>query len=129
MRRSFLIASVIVAAATAGLMLTGQADRRDHPEAARSAGARTLLVFRGSEPSPSTSPTSLRVQLVSGSLSADAAVVLTDENCAPDALGVSHCLNRLRLPGGRGAGGPPSADMMDIPCLESGESVRLVDAA
>lgn len=129
MRRSFLIASVLVAAATAGLMLTAQADRRDHPEAARSAGARTLLVFTGSEPSPSTSPTSLRVQLVSGSLSADGAVVLTDENCAPDALGVSHCLNRLRLPSGAELVVRHPHDMMDIPCLEPGESVRLVDAA
>ena len=30
------------------------------------------------------------------------ATVLSDEQCQPDATGVSHCLNRMRLPDGSG---------------------------
>ncbi len=91
-------------------------------------GVRTLLVFTGGEPSPSSEPTMLRVQVVGGVLAGGTATVLSDEECEPDVAGISHCLNRLRLANGSEVVVRHPHDMMKIPCLEPGEHVQLVAA-
>ncbi len=53
-----------------------------------------------------------------------AAVVETDERCQPDRLGVSHCLNRLRLADGRRLLVRHDHRMADSPCLSPGERVE-----
>jgi len=56
------------------------------------------------------------------------ALVLTDTRCAPDARGVSHCLNRLRLSSGRVVTVVHDHRMMDMPCLSPGERVTVSPA-
>ncbi len=54
------------------------------------------------------------------------ATVLTDTNCEPDAYGISHCLNALRLAGGRSLVVRHAHDMHAYPCLTPGDSVKLL---
>lgn len=56
------------------------------------------------------------------------ATVLTDSRCNPDAQGVSHCLNRLRLANGAVVTVVHDHKMMDMPCLSPGEHVTLSPA-
>ncbi len=51
------------------------------------------------------------------------ATVLSDESCQPDRLGVSHCLNALRLGDGRTLTVRHDHRMADSPCLRPGERV------
>ncbi|MGZ4137590.1 MAG: hypothetical protein ACXVPX_08475 [Actinomycetota bacterium] len=51
------------------------------------------------------------------------ATVLSDANCAPDADGVSHCLNRLRLDSGSELTVRHNHRMIEVPCLSPGERV------
>jgi hypothetical protein len=53
------------------------------------------------------------------------AIVETDSDCAPDANGISHCSNRLRLSDGRFIEVRHDHDMRAFPCLISGETVEL----
>lgn len=53
------------------------------------------------------------------------ATVLTDTNCEPDAYGISHCLNALRLQGGGSLVVRHAHDMHAYPCLAPGDTVRL----
>ncbi len=93
-------------------------------------GLRTLLVFRGTEPSPSEG-TALRAQLLDGRVPAGrtVAVVLTDEDCAPDGQGISHCANALRLPNGNTLTVRHPHSMAVVPCLTPGERVLVSLAA
>ncbi len=52
-------------------------------------------------------------------------VVVTDENCAPDAQGVSHCRNDIRMADGETVRVQHDHRMHDVPCLLPGERVRL----
>jgi hypothetical protein len=54
-----------------------------------------------------------------------AARVLTDTRCNPDAMGVSHCLNRMQLADGTQITVVHDHRMMDMPCLSPGERVTL----
>lgn len=54
--------------------------------------------------------------------------ILTDTNCQADSYGVSHCLNRIRLAGGRTLTVRHDHSMMNDPCLAPGEHVRVVPA-
>ena len=91
---------------------------------------RTLLVFRGAEPSPSGG-TALRAQLLDGRVPAgrNVAVLLTNEDCAPDAQGISHCTNALRLPNGSIFTVRHPHNMSAVPCLAPGERVLVSLAA
>jgi hypothetical protein len=51
--------------------------------------------------------------------------VLTDENCQPDAAGVSHCINRLHAPGGVRIVVRHNHRMHEVRCLVPGERVQL----
>jgi hypothetical protein len=53
------------------------------------------------------------------------ATVLSDSRCNPDAHGVSHCLNRLRLVDGRTVTVVHDHRMATMPCLSPGEHVTL----
>ena len=78
-------------------------------------------------PSPSSSD-GLHAKLVSGTMPTAAmqATVLSDEECQPDARGVSHCLNRLRVRDGGEIQVRHPHVMSKVPCLAPGERVRLV---
>lgn len=71
------------------------------------------------------------VQRESGTIPDDVAqlTVLTDENCQPDAEGVSHCLNRVRFTTANGDGEASLRHhhrMAEEPCLTPGQIVELV---
>jgi len=54
------------------------------------------------------------------------ATVLTDTNCEPDAFGISHCLNALRLQTGGSLVVRHAHDMHVFPCLAPGDTVKLL---
>lgn len=81
------------------------------------------VVSRGQDP--------VLVQLESGTIpeGVTAINVLTDENCQPDADGVSHCLNRVQFMTADGKGEAilrHHHKMAEEPCLTPGQNVELV---
>jgi hypothetical protein len=107
--RTLLIALAVVALALAVPAFAGSAKslRVDRP--ARGAGAKLTTV-----------------RLIAGSVNhRTRAVVLTDTRCNPDNMGVSHCLNRIRLANGQTITVVHNHRMMDMPCLDPGEHVVL----
>ncbi|HZJ28569.1 MAG TPA: hypothetical protein VFD37_01110 [Solirubrobacterales bacterium] len=89
---------------------------------------RTVVVLSGQgEPRPSQPGQPLRVQLNDGlkPVAEMAGTVLTDENCAPDERGISHCLNKIRLADGQELEVVHSHDMGEVPCLAPDEEVRV----
>jgi len=52
-------------------------------------------------------------------------VVLSDTRCNPDQMGVSHCLNRIRLANGKTILVVHNHRMMNMPCLSPGEHIFL----
>lgn len=87
---------------------------------------RTVLVF-DRQPAPSPSVTNLHAGLEDGQLPGGPveATVLTDEDCAPDEQGISHCRNAVRLASGQTVVLRHSHDMHQVPCLAPGERVLL----
>ena len=104
-------------------------DGRDNPPRSheRPAFVRSLAVVTKAEPAPSAHPERMQALLLHGKLPSGAvtATVLTDEDCAPDAEGVSHCRNTLRLPSGRTVEVRHPHRMHDVPCMTPGEKIRL----
>jgi hypothetical protein len=84
-------------------------------------------VFDSEPAEPSPSPTTLHAGLEEGQLPAGTveAMVLTDENCAPDPQGISHCRNEVQLASGQTVVLRHSHDMQLVPCLAPGEEVLL----
>lgn len=114
---------------------TGGSGARSTPKPTATAGAahpvappagRVVRLSR-SLPPPSAG-THLNAQLISGSVPAAGigATVLADLDCTPDANGISHCHNPLRLANGRRVEIVHPHSMMVVPCLTRGERVRLV---
>jgi hypothetical protein len=106
------------------------ADGHDHandPAHQQPPFVRTLAVHLDSEPGPSAHPERMRALLVDGKLPARPveATVLTDEDCAADARGVSNCRNELRLPSGRTLAVRHPHRMAEVPCMTPGETVRV----
>jgi hypothetical protein len=95
-------------------------------KATAASGMRTVRVF-DHEPAPSPSVANLHAGLEKGALPDGPvlATVLTDEDCAPDRQGISHCRNRVRLAGGGIAVLRHPHDMHQVPCLAPGEKVLL----
>jgi hypothetical protein len=93
----------------------------------RPTAVRSLAVTTGAEPDPSARADRMRAQLLEGRLPAGAvtATVLTDEDCAADADGVSHCRNKLRLSGGKTIEVRHPHRMHQVPCMTPGEVVRV----
>lgn len=129
-RRKIALAAAALAALLVGLAAAGCGGGSSPDgggEAATSEGMRTVVVSRGAEPAPSRPGEALHALLLAGSVPNRpvAATVLTDENCDPDAAGVSHCTNQLRLVGGRILVVRHPHRMMEVPCLEPGEHVMV----
>jgi hypothetical protein len=66
------------------------------------------------------------VSSIKGSLPASITqvTVRSDENCAPDSQGISHCLNRLSYTGGE-ITVRHTHKMADVPCLQPGEVLQV----
>jgi hypothetical protein len=93
---------------------------------------RTVVIGGATDTLPGTSNeagylmTNLRVgQIPAG---ATTATVLSDSNCTPDADGVSHCLNDLKI-GGVVVTVQHHHQMANVPCLSPGETVTLMSLA
>lgn len=88
---------------------------------------RTVYVYSGREPAASPPGPRLHAMRVKGPIPARATVatVLTDENCEPDADGVSHCINRIRLPNGKTLVVQHPHNMDVVPCLAPQERVTV----
>ncbi|HXV04511.1 MAG TPA: hypothetical protein VFP23_01225 [Solirubrobacterales bacterium] len=87
---------------------------------------RTVTVY-AHEPAPSPSPIHLNAGLEAGTLPDKPVLgtVLTDEDCEPDARGISHCRNVVRLPDGSKVVLRHPHAMMEVECMEPGEKVLL----
>ena len=90
-------------------------------------GMRTIRVFGREPSSPSPSATNLHAGLEEGALPKGqvVATVLTDEDCAPDGQGISHCRNEVSLPSGQIVVLRHPHAMHRVPCLAPGERVLL----
>lgn len=80
-------------------------------------------VSRGQDP--------VLVQLIDGAIPSGVTqlLVLTDQNCVPDADGVSHCINQVRFITADGVGEATLQHhhrMAEEPCLAPGETIALV---
>jgi len=95
------------------------------------AAVRTLVVYRGrKEPAASASSELMRALRLSGSPPHEPIVarVLSDEDCAPDGAGISHCRNEIRLTDGHVLTVRHPHDMTQVACMTPGERVRVVSA-
>jgi hypothetical protein len=89
--------------------------------------ARTVVVFNHEPAAPSPSPLNLHAGLEEGTLPDGPmeGTVLTDEDCAPDAQGISHCRNEVQLANGETVVLRHPHNMQQVPCLAPGEEVLL----
>jgi hypothetical protein len=133
-----LVAAVAFSAFTSRVAQpAGQGQRADHAASdhdhagdsahTKPAYLRTLAVYTKREPAPSDHPERMRALLTAGKLPVAVvkATVATDENCEPDAEGVSHCSNKLKLANGRSITVRHPHRMHDVPCMTPGETVRV----
>lgn len=129
-RRRILLAAVIglLVLAGAGIVLAraNQTQQAVDPHGTALPAQRTVQLSTVM-PSPSGYD-GLHAKLIGGTMPAGAmqARVLTDEQCQPDEHGISHCLNRMRLPDGSEIQVRHPHNMSAVPCLAPGENVRLV---
>jgi hypothetical protein len=93
---------------------------------------RTVVIGGMMDSLPGTSNAAgyLMTNLRAGQLpeGAETATVLTDTNCEPDADGVSHCLNDLKV-GNVVVTVQHHHQMHSVPCLSPGETVALMPFA
>lgn len=137
-RSSVAVVLVLGLAALGGVLLTSERDTAEpvdapavaiDPHGAEIEQARTLVV--GFAQPPASRPgIVLNARLVDGQMphAPTKGVVLSDEDCAADVRGVSHCLNRIRLENGREIAVRHPHRMSDVPCFAPGEPVRVVPA-
>jgi hypothetical protein len=69
----------------------------------------------------------MRALRLSGVVPRTAAVgtVVSDDDCAPDAAGISHCVNRIRMANGRMLSVRHPHRMAEVPCMTPGERVQV----
>lgn len=128
---SVVLGLVITVAAVA--LLVGAGDDAVKPGATavphfQTATLRQVVITTDAQVSRGQGP--VLVQMAGGTIPAGVTqlTVLTDENCAPDAEGVSHCLNRVRFTSPQGTGEAMLRHhhrMAEEPCLAPGETVVL----
>jgi hypothetical protein len=135
MRRSHVLAAIaisvgaVLAAAFAFVLIAsggGSSGAAADPAHTPPAAARTLLVSM--QRAPASQPGMLlHGRLVGGRLpvAATTGEVLSDEDCTPDAAGISHCRNAIRLADGHTIVVRHPHDMRRVPCLTPGEHVRV----
>lgn len=103
-----------------------------HTDTAHTAptATRTLVVSAMREPAPSLPGATMRAVRVGGTIPARASLasVMTDEDCAPDAAGVSHCINKVRLQSGAVLTVRHPHRMAQVPCMTPGERIRVQPA-
>lgn len=94
------------------------------------ANVRTVIVTDDATTEVSMPGRPLRAVLMAGTMPSGPMMgtVLSDENCAPDAQGVSHCTNRLRMEGGIEMTVMHPHRMADVPCLAPGERISVQPA-
>ncbi len=119
--------AVVLIAASAGGDVQSQAGSAGEPAAAAQPQLRTVLVSEAQLPEPSVPGSPLHTLRVSGPAPdrPSAARVLTDEDCAADASGISRCLNRIRLADGDTLSVRHPHRMMEVPCLSPGERISV----
>jgi len=109
---------------------TGDAPAPD-PTAIPHLGSGDVQVRITAEPLVSRGQSPVLVQLESGEIpdGVTRLTVLTDENCQPDADGVSHCRNRVAFETATGPGEAALRHhhrMSEEPCLAPGQTIELV---
>jgi len=118
-----------IVGATLAVVALNQRPAFEEPEQlVAEAGLRTVVVVSGMEPAkPSTPDGPVHVVQLRGDAPTvpTVATVLSDENCQPDALGYSHCLNELEMPDGRRIAVRHTHRMAEVGCLYPGERVNL----
>lgn len=99
------------------------------PSSPQAAAPRSVVVVQRDETMPHMSGVDeyLMTSLLDGTIPADqsSATVLTDENCAPDPQGISHCRNTLDF-GGQQLTVQHHHKMSTTPCLTPGEKVQVL---
>ena len=118
------LAGLVTAVALTSAGPSGPSQANPGGPSAGAAAPRTLLVSSEVMPSPSQPGSPLHAKRLSGPVPrASTGTVLSDERCAPDANGLSRCLNRIRLSSGQVLSVRHPHRMMEIPCLAPGEKV------
>jgi hypothetical protein len=107
MKKPLVISVLVLAAALPAQAIGGKTLRVDRPARGAGANVTTVRVIHG---------------VITHRMRA---VVLTDTRCNADAMGVSHCLNVMRLANGTVITVVHDHRMMDMPCLDPGEHVTL----
>lgn len=94
------------------------------------ASLRTLMLRADANGDISTVGGPLHATLMEGSMPGGPtmATVLTDENCEPDAQGISHCRNELELADGTRLVVRHDHRMHEVPCLTPGEQLAVQPA-
>ena len=93
----------------------------------RPAAMRSLVVSARREPAPSVPGTTMRALRLSGAVPGATVVgtVMSDEDCAADAAGISHCVNKVRLVNGSLLTVRHPHRMVDVACITPGERVQV----
>ena len=91
------------------------------------AAMRSLVVWARREPAPSLPGATMRALRVSGAVPGATVVgtVLSDDDCAADAAGISHCINKVRLANGAVLTVRHPHRMADVPCMTPGERLMV----
>ena len=127
----FAAAAVVIMLVTVNLV-TGRGEREDVASAPHFQTAPHVNVRITDEPQVSRDLDPVLVTLYDGAIPDDAAniTVLSDENCQPDADGVSHCLNRVQFETAGGSGHATLQHhhrMAEEPCLAPGQMVMMME--
>ena len=121
--RRVWVSLVAVAVLTAALVAIRVSEHTN--QAPLDSGHRVVLVSNAM-PTPSVPGGPLHVKLVSGTAFHDqAGIVLSDDQCQPDGIGISHCFNRIRLASGTTITVRHPHDMTQVACLAPGEHVAV----
>jgi hypothetical protein len=129
--RHLLVVTIIVAAlagAVVQLNRNGQSERVAATASSDAPASELRLVIVGSKAKLGDNDGTLRVGYERGPRAPareQFAEVVTDENCEPDAEGVSHCSNNIKLKNGKILRVQHAHRMHEVPCLVPGEKVRL----
>ena len=115
-----LIAMAVLAAAFGILRLS------EHKKRSSADSSERIVLASQTMPTASVPGQPLHVMIVSGETFHDqAGVVLSDDQCQPDADGISHCLNTIRLASGETLTVRHPHDMAKVACLAPGERVMV----
>jgi hypothetical protein len=130
-RNLAILAAIVVIAALAISRATAPSNPVPAASDVPHYGTADLQVRITAEPVVSRNQVPVLVQLESGDIPAGVnhLTVLTDENCAADGDGVSHCLNRVTFETPTGTGEAVLRHhhrMAEEPCLSPGQSLHLV---